>query len=67
MQIAGLLQTAWWDLDDGRSASSRSLLMSADVDGLIEVARTLRSAAARQPARLNRLAGVKEPITRSGV
>jgi acetyltransferase-like isoleucine patch superfamily enzyme len=46
MQIAGLLQTAWWDLDDAAISELSPLLMSADVDGLIEVARTLRSQAA---------------------
>jgi acetyltransferase-like isoleucine patch superfamily enzyme len=45
MQIAGLLQTAWWDLDDAAISELSPLLMSADVDRLIEVARTLRSAA----------------------
>ncbi|MBV8962278.1 MAG: CatB-related O-acetyltransferase [Hyphomicrobiales bacterium] len=46
MQIAGLLQTAWWDLDDATISELSPLLMSPDVDGLIEVARALRSAAA---------------------
>jgi acetyltransferase-like isoleucine patch superfamily enzyme len=54
MQIAGLLQTAWWDLDDGAISELSSLLMSTDVDGLIEVARTLRSAAAPNRPALNR-------------
>jgi acetyltransferase-like isoleucine patch superfamily enzyme len=49
MQIAGLLQTAWWDLDDAAISELSPLLLSTDVDGLIEVARTLRSTAA--PAR----------------
>jgi acetyltransferase-like isoleucine patch superfamily enzyme len=49
MQIAGLLQTAWWDLDDASISELSPLLLSSDVDGLIEVARTLRSNAA--PAR----------------
>jgi acetyltransferase-like isoleucine patch superfamily enzyme len=47
MQIAGLLQTAWWDLDDAAISELSPLLMSTDVDGLIEVARTLRSTVAR--------------------
>ncbi|SDR07930.1 Acetyltransferase (isoleucine patch superfamily) [Rhizobiales bacterium GAS113] len=46
MQIAGLLQTAWWDLDDAAISELSPLLLSTDVDGLIEVARTLRSNAA---------------------
>jgi acetyltransferase-like isoleucine patch superfamily enzyme len=54
MQIAGLLQTAWWDLDDGAISELSSLLMSTEVDGLIEVARTLRSAAAPNRPALNR-------------
>jgi acetyltransferase-like isoleucine patch superfamily enzyme len=54
MQIAGLLQTAWWDLDDGAISELSSLLMSTAVAGLIEVARTLRSAAAPNRPALNR-------------
>jgi acetyltransferase-like isoleucine patch superfamily enzyme len=46
MQIAGLLQTAWWDLDDAAISELSPLLLSTDVEGLIEVARTLRSKAA---------------------
>jgi acetyltransferase-like isoleucine patch superfamily enzyme len=46
MQIAGLLQTAWWDLDDAAIAELAPLLMGPDVDELIEVARSLRSSAA---------------------
>jgi acetyltransferase-like isoleucine patch superfamily enzyme len=42
MQIAGLLQTAWWDLDDLVIAELLPLLISEDVDALIETARTLR-------------------------
>ena len=52
-QIAGLLQTAWWDLDDTAISELSPLLMSPDVDGLIEVARTLRSAAAPNPRAKN--------------
>jgi len=47
MQIAGLLQTAWWDLDDAAIGELIALLMSADVDQLIEVVRTLRRSATR--------------------
>jgi acetyltransferase-like isoleucine patch superfamily enzyme len=54
MQIAGLLQTAWWDLDDTAISELSPLLMSPDVDGLIEVAGTLRSAAAPNPRAKNR-------------
>ena len=43
MQIAGLLQTAWWDLDEAAISELSPLLMSPDVDGLIEMARMLRS------------------------
>ena len=51
MQIAGLLQTAWWDLDDAAIGELAPLLMSADVDGLIEVVRTMRSELARPKKR----------------
>ena len=54
MQIAGLLQTAWWDLDDSVISELSPLLMSPDVDGLIEMARILRSAAAPNRRAKNR-------------
>jgi acetyltransferase-like isoleucine patch superfamily enzyme len=47
MQIAGLLQTAWWDLDDLVVSELLPLLMSQDVDGLIETARALRGRQSR--------------------
>jgi acetyltransferase-like isoleucine patch superfamily enzyme len=43
MQIAGLLQTAWWELADSAIGELAPLLMSADVNELIEVVRTMRS------------------------
>jgi acetyltransferase-like isoleucine patch superfamily enzyme len=64
MQIAGLLQTAWWDLDDAAISELSPLLMSADVDELIEVVRTLRSQVARPKIAMNRTEGTNRPLTR---
>ncbi|MFN3868435.1 MAG: CatB-related O-acetyltransferase [Hyphomicrobiaceae bacterium] len=43
-QIAGLLETAWWDLRDDQIAELAPLLSSTDIDGLIDRARRLRAA-----------------------
>jgi hypothetical protein len=51
MQIAGLLQTAWWDLDDAAISELMPLLMSGEVDELIEVAGTLRGTRQSRKAR----------------
>lgn len=42
MQIAGLLHTAWWDLGEAAIGELLPILMSDDVDALIEAARALR-------------------------
>ena len=49
-QIAGLLETAWWELGEDAVSDLLPLLMSGEVDALIEAARTqrLREAASRR-------------------
>jgi acetyltransferase-like isoleucine patch superfamily enzyme len=42
-QIAGLLRTAWWELDDMAIGELLPLLMSPDVDALIKKAWALRN------------------------
>lgn len=54
MQVAGLLQTAWWELDDAAISELSPLLLSPDVDKLIEVARALRSASIAERLAQNR-------------
>lgn len=50
-RIAGLLETAWWELRDDEIAELAPLLSSIDVDGLIAGARRLRGTRSGEAAR----------------